>query len=111
MRLLERLQSQEYVESESRDPFQDYLNEEYRQIVGFLENDLYQQMVEFLDTTVFSFVEQTTSDSGSAPLTFGTFAEAFDHYEGRVTLYGQAGSGKTITMMAFSRRKFLKSPT
>lgn len=99
--LLARLHSEKFVASSIEDPFRDYLNDQYRQLVEFLENDLYKQLVDFLDETVFSFTEHTPDTDD--PLMFDTFAEAYDHYDGRVMLFGQAGSGKTITLMAFAR--------
>src|SRR5690606_21909474 len=45
---------------------------------------------------------------------FETFAEAFEYYEHRVLLMGQAGAGKTITLMAHAREAYaarLEDPT
>ncbi|MBN1681334.1 MAG: TIR domain-containing protein [Anaerolineae bacterium] len=104
--LLARLDSETYVASAIYDPFRDYLNDLYKQLVAFLENDLYRQLVEFLDTTVFSFVEMhvnSTVTEVDDTTTFDTFADAVSHFGGRMLLFGQAGSGKTITLTAYAR--------
>ena len=104
----------------SGDPFQDYLERLYGDLTAFLDSTVY-SLISLSAHTVkrsraggrppalpISFLSSAlTVKSASLPQDtsrrFDTFAESFASAKGRVLLLGEAGGGKTTTIIAFAR--------
>ncbi|MBX3083046.1 MAG: TIR domain-containing protein [Anaerolineae bacterium] len=101
----------------SSDPFHDYLDALYHEIVQFLDASVF-TLTPLLSKSVpgkvvekqvpallHSFMKTTLilRERKSDERTFNTFVEAFEACQGRLLLLGEAGTGKTITLMAFAR--------
>ncbi|MBZ0280216.1 MAG: HEAT repeat domain-containing protein [Anaerolineae bacterium] len=102
----------------SGDPFQPYLEMFYKRVVGFLERAVIKLIDLSSEATpdavnaslhrkdmidLFFEAQGIGGELPSEPKPFHTFAEAFEHYEGRVLLLGEPGAGKTITLFATAR--------
>ena len=101
----------------SSDPFQPYLEAQYRRIVSFLR----QALISMIDLTAADtpdvvdapprqrdmldlfFTAHGLEEQPEAGKPFGTFSQAFEHYNRRVLQLGEPGAGKTITLMAYAR--------
>jgi HEAT repeat protein len=104
----------------SGDPFQDYLETLYGDLAAYLDSTVYSLIsltaqatkrsrgrasppalpISFLSSAL---TVKTPSLTGVASKRFETFAESFAHSNGRALLVGEAGAGKTTTIIAFAR--------
>ena len=117
--LLSNLQKEpvEVAAPKSDDPFRPYVERLLKTSVNFLqktvitlidlESSASPEAVEGkapeVDMLAQLFEAHEIQDETVEKSEFKTFAEAFEHYHGRVLLLGEPGAGKTITLMATTR--------
>jgi HEAT repeat protein len=125
---LENIEDQ--LRSMAADPYADYLQVLYDRINRYLDAKLLKSLrdadnqpepialtTEPLDGAVdFRFEKQDEIDplfliggiADEPPQQFRYFVDAFDHYNRRILLLGEPGSGKTITLLQFARDAIIK---
>jgi hypothetical protein len=117
-RLLDRLARGESYEQPERDPFTGYLSSLYRDIVATLRQLVFTEIDLRVDFSR-SGLAQTDARAGALSSAFArgglaggisespelnlTIREAFARAEDRLLLVGQAGAGKTVSMLSFAR--------
>ncbi len=101
----------------SNDPFRPYVERLLKTSVNFLQKtvitlidvesaaspEAVEGKAPEVDMLAQLFEAHELKDEAAEKSEFKTFAEAFEHYHGRVLLLGEPGAGKTITLMATTR--------